>query len=115
MDHAETTGQLPGPVERSVRPGADVKTGTGDGEQHYSMKGVVSQDHAGSQARASKEIDNMAADRRRGNEPNGVLVDLRHSPDPAGDRARLQQHADTVNEGLVNDGHQPIDVRFIDP
>nr|WP_255216697.1 RHS repeat-associated core domain-containing protein [Pseudenhygromyxa sp. WMMC2535] len=115
MQHAEDTGQLPGPVDRSVRPGADVRTGTGDAEQHYSMKGVVHQDHPGSQARAAKEIDNMAGDRRRGSEPNGVLIDLRHSPDPVGDRQRLQAHANQVNADLSRDGHDPIDVRFIDP
>ncbi len=115
MQHAEDTNQLPGPVDRSVRPGADVRTGTGDNERHYSMKGVVHQDHAGSQNRAATEIDHMARDRRRGSEPNGVLIDLRHSPDPAGDRQRLQAHADQVNRDLANEGHDPIDVRFIDP
>jgi len=116
MDHAETSGQLPGPVERSVRPGADVRTNAGtDNEQHWSMKGIVPQDLPGSRARAQKEMNNLAGERRRGGEPHGLLVDLRHSPNPAAERAAMQQHADQVNQQLIADGHDPIPVEFIEP
>jgi RHS repeat-associated protein len=115
MDHAEKTGQLNPPVGRSVRPGADVKTGEGDNEQHHSMKSVNDKDHAGSQKRATDEIDKMAKQRRRDEEPHGVIVDLRNSPDPAGDKARMQSHADETNRQLGQEGKKPVQVQFIDP
>ncbi|NJK31667.1 MAG: hypothetical protein HC927_04200 [Deltaproteobacteria bacterium] len=104
-----------GDGDLSVRPGADVRTGTGDAGQHHSMKGITDRYHPGSMSRASQEIENMVGDRRRGSEAHGVVIDLRHSPDPAADRASLQAHADRVNEGLRNDGHDPIPVTFIEP
>jgi hypothetical protein len=79
------------------------------------MKGISDHDHRNSVLRSSHEIDGMARERRSGDEPNGVVIDLRHSPDPASDKKNLQAHADSVNQQLRADGHEPISVHFIEP
>lgn len=116
MDHAERTGQLDAPVERSVRPGADVRSGVGtDAEQHWSMKGIVSRDPEGSRSRTRKELGALADERRRGGDPHGLLVDVRHAGDPRAERAAMQAAADQENAALVAEGHEPIPVAFIMP
>ncbi|MEQ8764935.1 MAG: RHS repeat-associated core domain-containing protein, partial [Planctomycetota bacterium] len=115
MDHAERTGQLDPPVERSVRPGADVRSAadTPD-ERHWSMKGVGEPSAARSRTRAAEEAQGLASLRRRGDETPGLLVDLRHSQDPRGDRESIQRHVDQLNADLAEDGYAPVDLAFIE-
>jgi hypothetical protein len=125
MDHAEKTRQLEPPVERSTRPGADVVTGSGASEEHWSMKDI--RDSMGpdqlseSTQRALKEITQLVNQRTNGGQTPGVIVSLRHvSPaNRAAARAAIEAAAKAENGRLLGSSNPaankaPLPVTFIE-
>ena len=122
MELAEKKGILPEPVERSGAPGADVVSGSlKDGNlQHWSMKSLHTEgpDAAHSADVILKEMEKMKAERLKGGNPHGVLVDLQTIKDPA-ERAsaatEMRGKLDAINKELIESGKEPIPTQFIDP
>lgn len=127
MDLAERTGQLPGLVDRSGVPGADVKTtelderGEVANQTDWSMKGVRASNPkqlAESMRVALGEIKALADTRIGGSASPEFIADLKYIQDEAQLAAieqQLQQQL-AVQNGLItqaNSGQQPIQMRTI--
>lgn len=124
MDLGERTKQLPGAVDRSGSPGADVKTTseTGD-ETNWSMKSVRADDPkqlTKSMGKATSEIEALSLLRQRGQSSPEFIADLKNIKDPAqiGQvEAQLQATLAAQNQKIADSssGQNPIQMRSVLP
>jgi hypothetical protein len=127
MDLAERTGQLPGLVDRSGVPRADVKTtelndqGDVEKETNWSMKAVrtdTPEQEAESMGVARKELKELADMRSRGQSSPEFIADLKNIKDEAKlalIEAQLQAQLTTQNQRIVDAGgtQQPIQMKTV--
>jgi hypothetical protein len=127
MDLAERTGQLPGLVDRSGMPGADVKTtelndnGEVDKETNWSMKAVrtdTPEMQATSMGVAIDELERLANTRVRGDSSPELVMDLKNIKDErqlAAIETQLQAQLAAQNQRIVDVGstQQPIQMKTV--